>query len=225
MSSINFYTKLKKDKSPYKRDKNYSKHMVEPCSHILCIGPTGSGKTNSLINFIYLKNNAFDRIIIFTGSGTENEPLYKFLKDKIPETEFFSDVNELPDVKDFAEDGESLVVIDDFINMTKKELKKICDLLVSGRKKGISCFLMAQNFTSVPKIISRNCSYILLYKMNDNFTIKHILKNFNKFDIPNDKFLDTYKKATDKPLDFLMVDMKNKDSALRHNWNDKLSII
>jgi len=61
--------------------------------------------------------------------------------------------------------------------------------------------------------------------MNDNFTIKHILKNFNKFDIPNDKFLDTYKKATDKPLDFLMVDMKNKDSALRHNWNDKLSII
>jgi hypothetical protein len=210
---INFYSKMKKTK----RDKNYPKHMVESCSHLLCIGPTGSGKTNSLINFIFLKNGVFDRIVVFTGSGTDQEPLYKLLKEKIPETEFVSDVEELP--TEFDEGTETLVVIDDFINMSKKELKKVCDLLVSGRKKGVTCFLMSQNFTSVPKIISRNCSYILLYKMNDNFTIKHILKNFNKFDIPSEKFLEMYKKATDQPLSFLMIDMKNKDSALRQNFD------
>jgi hypothetical protein len=159
----------------------------------------------------------FDRIVVFTGSGTDQEPLYILLKNKIPETEFISDVEELP--TDFEEGTETLVVIDDFINMSKKELKKVCDLLVSGRKKGVTCFLMAQNFTSVNKIISRNCSYILLYKMNDNYTIKHILKNFNKFDIPSEKFLEMYKKATDQPLNFLLIDMKNKESALRQNFD------
>jgi len=214
---INFYTKVSKDKS--KRDKSYPKHMIEPCSHLLCIGPTGSGKSNGLLNLLFLKSNCFDRIVVFTGSGTDQEPLYKLLKNKIPETEFYSDVNDLPSVKDFEDDTESLVVIDDFVNMSTKELKKICDLLISGRKKGISCFLMAQDFKSVPKILSRNCSYVLLYKMNDNYTIKHILKNFNKFDIPSERFLEIYKMATEKPLDFMMIDMKNKESAIRHNFD------
>ena len=42
---------------------------------ILCIGGTGSGKTNALLNFLSRKNNAFYDIIIFSGSSTD-EPLY-----------------------------------------------------------------------------------------------------------------------------------------------------
>ena len=62
---------------------------------ILCLGGTGSGKTNSLIDFISKKNEAFYKIIIFSGRATD-EPLYNFLQEKIPEIEVYNDINELP---------------------------------------------------------------------------------------------------------------------------------
>ena len=96
MSIINYYDKLDKQFiRKTKRDKNYSKHLIEPCSMISCIGQTGSGKSNALVNFLALKTDAFHKIVIFSGSTTD-EPLYSFLQNKIPELELYNDINELP---------------------------------------------------------------------------------------------------------------------------------
>ena len=40
-----------------------------------------------------------------------------------------------------------LIVFDDFINLTKKEFKKINPFLISGRKYGFTVWLMAQEYT------------------------------------------------------------------------------
>ena len=37
-----------------------------------------------------------------------------------------------------------LIIFDDFINLTKKEFKKINPFLISGRKYGFTVWLMAQ---------------------------------------------------------------------------------
>ena len=37
--------------SKTKRDKGFKNHMIEPNYMILCIGGTGSGKTNALVIF------------------------------------------------------------------------------------------------------------------------------------------------------------------------------
>jgi DNA helicase HerA-like ATPase len=214
----NWYSELPKDKA-LKRDKHFKMHLIEPNSMITVIGGTGSGKTNSLIDFISRKNEAFHQIIIYSGSTTE-EPLYQFLKQKMPEVEYFNDINEVPELNSFedSKDLEKLIVFDDFINLPKKDMKKINEYLTSGRKFGFTVFVMAQNYTSIPKIVLRNTNYFIIFKLNETYTINHILKNYNLYNMLSDKFLSYYQQATKDKLNFFMIDMKNPQYYLRQNW-------
>ncbi len=48
----------------------------------------------------------------------------------------YSDINEFPEIKDIENDGlEKLVVFDDFIEVSKKGMKKITDWVIASRKK------------------------------------------------------------------------------------------
>jgi len=215
----NWYESLPKEMTAIKRDKHFKTHLIEPNSMICCIGGTGSGKTNALVDFISRKNEAFHQIIIYSGSTTE-EPLYLFLKQKMPEVEYFNDINEVPELNSFedSKDLEKLIVFDDFINLPKKDMKKINEYLTSGRKFGFTVFVMAQNYTSIPKVVLRNTNYFIIFKLNETYTINHILKNYNLYNMPSDKFLAYYQQATKDKLNFFLIDMKNPQYHLRHNW-------
>jgi len=177
---INFYEHMDKEmKNDTKKDKNFKSHFIEPCSMILAIGGTGSGKSLGLLNFLQRKNDAFCRIVIFSGSSTD-EPAYNLLREKIPDTEFYEDIEELPSLNDDDDnEHEKLIVFDDFINLKKKEFQKIKEYLTAGRKKKWTVYLNAQNYVDVPKTITRNCHYFLIFKQNDNTTINNMLKNHN----------------------------------------------
>ena len=221
MSIINWYDKIDKQfiRKP-KRDKNFSKHLIEPCSMISCIGGTGSGKSNALVNFLSLKNDAFHKIVIFSGSTTD-EPLYSFLQNKIPELEMYNDINELPSLDTYDDDDkghEKLIVFDDFINLKKKEMTKINEFLTSGRKFGFTCFVMGQNYTSIPKIITRNSHYFIMFRLGDNTSINNIIRNHNTTDIKKDDFKKEYLKATENKGDFFLIDLKNPSKPLRKNF-------
>lgn len=221
MSVTNWYQQLPKDDSKPKRDKNFKSHLIEPCSQIVVLGNTGCGKTNSLIDFLSKKNNVFCDILIFSGSTTE-EPLYQFLKEKIPEIKFFNDINEVPELSSFEEDAknEKLIVFDDFINLKANEFKKIKEYSTAGRKLGFTCFYLCQNYTSVPKVITRNAHYFIVFKMNDQITINNILRNHNIFNLDKDYFKECYTDATKDKLNFFLLDLKNGEYSLRHNWTD-----
>ena len=220
----NYYEVIDKglQKKP-KLDKNFNKHYILPNSMIMCIGGTGSGKTNALMDFLSRKTNAFYDIIIYTGS-TADEPLYNFLQSKIPDLKMYTDISELPELKEFDNDEKSkekLIVFDDFINLSKKQMVKINEYLTSGRKLGFTVWLMAQSYTSVPKIIIRNCNYFIIFKLNDNnITINNIIRNHNIFNVPKELFKEIYIHATSEPRNFLLVDLKSndRDKYLRNNF-------
>ena len=217
----NYYELLDKNlKRETKRDKHYKKHHIEPNSMICCIGGTGSGKTNALIDFLTRKNEAFYDIIIFSGSTTE-EPLYELMKQKMPDVRMYNDIEEFPSLSEFDDenkDQEKLVILDDFINLKKKEMQKLNEYLTAGRKFGITCWCMAQNYTSIPKVITRNLHYIILFKLNDNVSINNIIKNHNINGIDKDLFKSHYQKATSEPRQFLLIDLKNPTTHLRQNF-------
>lgn len=218
----NWYKELKQDSKP-KLDANFNQHHILPSSMILCIGGTGSGKTNALLNFISRKNNAFYDIIIFSGSSVD-EPLYNLLQNKIEGVELINDIEDLPALSEFDDenkDKEKLIVFDDFINLSNKEMKKIKEYLTAGRKSGFTCWLMAQNYTSAPKIITRNCHYFILFKLNDNTTINNIIRNHNIDNLEKSDILDAYNYSTAEPLNFLMVDTRGEGiKRLRRNFTD-----
>jgi Poxvirus A32 protein len=220
----NWYSKLPKDleRKP-KIDKNFKHHHILPCSMILAIGGTGCGKTNALVDFLSRKNEAFYKIIIFSGSSTD-EPLYNFIQQQIPEVEIYNDIAELPELTTFDDEDkeqEKLIIFDDFINLKKPEMKKINEYLTAGRKMGFTCWLMAQNYVSVPKTITRNCHYFIVFRLNDNTSINNIIKNHNIDNIEKEVFKNAYIQATSQPRDFFMVDLKGEGvKRLRHNFLD-----
>ena len=79
---------------------------------------------------------------------------------------------------------------------------------------------MAQNYTSLPKIVTRNCQYFIVFKLNDNTTISNIIRNHNINNIDKEKFRNLYDDATSEPLSFFMIDLKTKEvgSGLRKGF-------
>lgn len=222
MEVINWYEKLPEDlKSHSKMDKHFKKHYIQPNSIIVCIGQTGSGKTNALIDFLSRKDEAFYEIILFNPVSSD-EPLYNMLKKQIPEMKVITDIADLPDVKSFENDRktEKLIIFDDWINLKPKELKKLNDFAIAGRKAGFTSFFMTQSYTSTPKIITRNANYFIVFKLNDNHTINTILKNHNIHDIDKDHFKKLYQDATNEPRSFFMVDLKGagRTTHIRKNF-------
>jgi hypothetical protein len=210
---INWYDKIGANNNKKKLPSKWKNHHIYHNSMILCIGGTGTGKTNSLIDYISRSSGEFYKIIICSFS-TLDEPLYNFLAEKNDKIEFVNDVEEIPSLEEFDDETKKkpkLIIFDDFINLTKKEFKKINPFLISGRKYGFTVWLMAQEYTSIPKIITRNINYFILNRINDNVSIDRIIKNHNLYGVDKDIFKKAYQLATKEPLNFFMIDLKSRD--------------
>ena len=85
--------------------------------------------------------------------------------------EFVNDViKEIPKLEEFDDETKSkhkLIISDDFINLTKK-IQKINPFLISGGKFGFTVWLMADEYTSIPEIITQNIEYFLINRIKDN---------------------------------------------------------
>jgi len=207
-----------------KNDANFSKHMIKPCSQVMMIGGTGSGKSTALMEFLHRKQS-FYRIILFTGSTTD-EPLYNAIREHMDGIEFIDNVDELPeltDMNDEEKEYEKLIIFDDIINLKKKDLLKIQKWFNSSRKYGYTAICMVQNYTDAPIQIRRNCKYFILFKLNDNNTINQILKNHNTNGDDKEYVKSLYYYATETPKDFFTIDLTESGKGrYRHNFTDVL---
>ena len=227
-SMINWYDKIgANDKKP-KLPKNWKNHHISHNSMILCIGGTGTGKTNALIDYLSRSSGEFHKIIICSFS-TLDEPLYNFLETKNKDIEFINNIDDVPDLEEFDDENKSkpkLIIFDDFINLTKKEFKKINPYLISGRKYGFSVWLMAQEYKSIPKVITRNINYFILNKINDAISVDNIIRNHNIYGVDKDIFKKAYYLCIKEPLNFMMLDLKSRDpkDRYRHNFLNFLKL-
>jgi hypothetical protein len=134
--------------------------------------------------------------------------------------QIYTNINDVPELSTFSEaKKEKLIVFDDFITLNKKDMKKIEEYAIASRKKGFTSLYMMQNYTSCSKIIMRQIEYFILFRLNDNGSIKNIIKNHNIDQIPKELFMDLYLSATSKPMQFFMLDLKNPDKKYRYRTN------
>lgn len=215
---INFYDKLGLIKNS-NLPKTWKKHHIYNNSMILCLGGTGSGKTNALLNYISRSSGEFYKIIVCSFSTTD-EPLYKLLESK--NVELIDNIEDMPTLDEFDDknkDKPKLIVFDDFINIPKSKQKPIHDFLISGRKFGFTCWLMAQDYTSVPKVIVRNIGYFIIFKINDNVSLNNIIRNHNIADVDSSIIKSACNISTAQQPNFFMIDLKgNIKERFRKNF-------
>jgi len=216
MEVVNFYSLLPKQKE--RKTVGYNNHFIDKNSRILMIGASGTGKSNALLNFIERSSGEFDKIIICSFSTTD-EPLYQFLKQKIPEVQLISSIEEVPKVQDFDDSEKTkskLIVFDDFVGLSTKQMKVLTDYAISSRKFGFTTVFISQNYTSVPKVISRNCNYIFVFKINDKVSIKRIISNHSLSGLITPARIEQlYYYCVGQPLGFLLIDLKTLDERKR----------
>jgi hypothetical protein len=213
----NWYSKVKN--KGMKRDKNFKSHMIEPCSMIALIGQSGAGKSTALIEFISRTPDKFYEIHLFSGSGSATtEPLYVMLKDHIKETQTYDDIADFPDLESLEDKNiERLMIFDDWLQLGKKGLDKLAKYATCGRKSGCTCIFQSQNYTSIPKVISRNIHYFWIFCINDTRSIETICKNHST-GLSVQEMKDLHKHITSEPRSFFHIDMRGNN--LRKNFTD-----
>jgi len=95
-------------------------------------------------------------------------PIYK---KKLPEVELINNIEDVPLVQDFDDNEKhksKFIVFRDFIGLNTEQMKILIDYAISSRKFGFTCIFVPHNYTSIPKVISRNCNYFFYLKLMIN---------------------------------------------------------
>ena len=136
---------------------HYNKHKIAN-KHMLVCGPTGTGKSNYLVNLFIQMQDTFRKVIIVTKQ--QDEPIYAMLQEKLKEGCEITTIEELDGLKELPKIGQQLIVFDDFCNI--KNQSKLEDYVIRARKYGIMCCFLTQSFFATSKIIRQNCGYLVL---------------------------------------------------------------
>ena len=181
---------------------------------MLIIGPSGSGKRNTLLNLI---NNfhPIDKIYLYAKDTDEKKYQYlinkreqagiKNLNDPHAFIEYSNDMNDvLEDINNYNKnrDQKVLIIFDDMIAdiMRSEKFKAIVkELFIRCRKLNIS--------VRTPKDPRLNCTHYILMKMGNKKELKSIAEeNTGHLDFKD--YLKIYNYCTKEPYSFMMVDTR-----------------
>lgn len=220
MPIINFYSDVKDVKKHLdnSEDPQHESTGIKIDSRILFCGSSGSGKSNALLNMIYLMSSVpkgtFKHIFICYKT---QEPLYEYLSEKLKKNiTFFKSVSEFPPVQEFKdlvsnkEKERFLCIFDDCVNdLDKHSKKKIQDYFAFSRKKGITTAFLSQSYFSTIKFVRDNCNYIILNSIRSVKDLDRIMREYAISDITLDQLRKMFEYATEEKLSFLKIDLNN----------------
>ena len=217
---INFYSHKDIQKHlPKSHNPHFEDHQIALPARIGIIGNSGSRKSSTLLNFIAKANDTFSHIYIC--AKTPDEPLYKFLQEKVKkDITFFSKLSELPPPKDLKRFGENtLLVIDDMCNEKNQEV--VNEYFIFGRKLGITSVYISQSYFKIPKTTRLQFSIIMLLKLSSMRDLNMVMADYN-LGLTKDEVKSIYKDATQRSGDFLKIDPNTPDNNKRYsrNWTD-----
>jgi hypothetical protein len=195
---INVYETLPQQKK--KTYPNYPEVQIDlPCRAIFC-GPSGSGKTNAVHNFVRLIDH-WDTIVVIAKNL--DQPIFNELKERAQAAEkrrkrriwaASNKLSDLPDMEDWDPKDNNLIIIDDFIGATKKELEPVGNYFTECRHKNVSICFLTQSYYATPSMIRKNANIIVLKQIASMGDMKRILKEYS-LTVKPEKAIDMYEKS------------------------------
>lgn len=212
---INFYSLIKKDTKNI--NPNYEKHGISVPFRLLIASPSGSGKTNALLNLIAHLDKTFNEIIICVKSA--DEPLYNMLIEKLKNVSVFEN-GDVPDISNYSsidkttkrlkknDNKQRLIIFDDLI-LDKEANKKACEYYIKARKLNFSMCYIGQSYFQIPKMVRDNCQYFMLGRNLLKKDLRMILNIFPT-DLNLNDFTNLYNELTNEELDTILIDVNKK---------------
>lgn len=202
----NLYEKIPKELLDKVDNPNFHLHQLKLPFRMCIVAPSGSGKTNFLVNLISIfsaNKGTFQSITIITRN--KDEPLYRWISQKSDQIVIKEGLSNTPPLDKFDKELNHLVVWDDLV--LAKDLTMVEQYYIRARKLNVSCIFISQSFFKIPKIIRNNCGYMVLLKLSGNREVNMILSEFG-LGITKEELLELYKYATAEKFSPLVIDME-----------------
>jgi hypothetical protein len=204
---VNMYERIPKEFLDKVDNPNFHLHNFKLPFRMCVVAPSGSGKTNFLVNLLKVfscgDKGTFSTITIITRN--KDEPLYKWITSKCDQIVIKEGLSNTPKLDDFDKEKNHLVVWDDLV--LSKDLSMVENYYIRARKLNCSVIFISQSYFKIPKIIRNNCSYMVLLKLSGNREVNMILSEFG-LGISKEELIQLYEYATMEKFSPLVIDME-----------------
>ena len=204
---------------------NFNLHGLELPLRMVIVAPSGSGKTNFLVNLIMLMchgKGTWSKMTICTRD--KDESLYNYLATKSSSIEIVEGVSSIPklNTENYPKGTQSLLVLDDLV--LSKNLSAVEEVYIRGRKLGVSVIFISQNFYKIPPVIRGNCSYIVILKLSQNRDTRMILSEMG-LGVSKEQLFQIYEYATSEKFSPLIIDLAApKQSRFKKGFNETIPV-
>jgi len=206
---INWYEKMPKSFLDTPNNPNFHLHNLSIPFRMCVVSPSGSGKSNFILNLIHLfskgKVGTFASIFIITRNS--KEPLYNYLTTKAPSIIIKEGLENAPILDKFDKNESHLVIFDDLV--LSKNLDIVSNYYIRARKLNCSVAFLSQSYFKIPPIIRSNCSYMVILKLGGNREINMILSTFG-LGVTKEQLLAIYQYATREKFSPLIIDLEKE---------------
>ena len=220
---VNMYEKIPKHLLDTAENPNFEDHHFKLPFRMVVVAPSGSGKTNWLINLLAIFSKGkgtLQSIHIITRN--RDEPLYRWLSQKSDQIIITEGLHTVPKLDEFDKSLNHLVIWDDLV--LGKDLSSVEQYYIRARKLNCSCIFLSQSFYRIPKIIRGNCSYMVILKLSGKREVNMILSEFG-LGISKDELITIYEYATHDKFIPLIIDMEaDKSDRFRKGIDEVINI-
>ena len=206
---------------------------------MLIIGPSCSGKTNTLL-YLINKLHPIDKVYLYAKDI--HEPKYEYLINKREQAriknlndpqafiEYSEDMNDvLDDINNYNKnrDKKVLIVFDDMmadIEYNKNFKRIIKELFYRTRKINVSIVFITQSYFKALKYARLNSTHYILMKIGNKKELKRIAEEKSGH-LGYKDFLKMYNYCTKEPYSFMTIDARPTATIpFKRNFNDLINL-
>ncbi len=208
--------------------RNPNKMTIQHAHRCIVMGPSGTGKTNVLLNILLTEKTKMDYEKVLLVAKNTTEPKYEMLIKKFRKIEaklsklaktdiqilyVYNKLEDVPSLESLNPEEQHIVIFDDFI--AEKDQSVVVDYFIRSRKFNCTLFYLSQSFFSIPKDIRINADYCILFKVVHAGDLRRIHGDMVR-GTDYDTFLQVYERAMKvSPYAFVTIDNVTTDENRR----------
>lgn len=201
---INFYEVIPKKYLVDAENPNYNLHHIKLPFRMCVVAPSGSGKTNFLLNLLRVFSQGKGTFVdIHIITANKDEPLYNYLNGEFDDIHIKEGLMNTPKLDDMDKDYNHLVVWDDLV--LEKDLKAVEKYYMRARKMNCSVIFLSQSYYDIPKFIRKNSNYLVLFDLGGSKREQTAILNEWSKDLDKDELKAVYDDATSVNLRPLII--------------------
>lgn len=201
---VNFYNVIPKKFLDNAENPNFNLHKIEIPFRMCVVAPSGSGKTNFVINLIKVFSEGKGTFVDITiVTRNKDEPLYNWLAEQSDNIRIMEGMNNNPKLDDYDKKYNHLLIWDDLV--LSKNLEPVCEYYLRARKKNVSLMFLSQSYVDIPKMIRKNSSYLILFDLGGSKREQDFIMREWSGELDRDELRAIYEDATKEKLSPLII--------------------